>query len=246
MKNLGVAPEWKSPAFKSFAIHFGIILSVVLIPRLFSLSTIDENNVQFIKSSVRIDIVSMPTQTLKNLKLVDLNRGSPKKVKASKAASKSSASAEFEIKSKKRPRTKFKKIPRKKSAKGSKSSETDDAIDKLLLAGNKLSKGSSATGDVVSGDRGAFEEYAASMPAHVRPYWKLPSFLRGKDLKCRIQIYIGENGKVLKTSYYEKSGDDDFDQRALNAIKASAPFPIPPKEAVAFLQSGAIVLGFPL
>lgn len=124
--------------------------------------------------------------------------------------------------------------------------EKNTNLKQLVLAGNKLSKGVQMYGDGNSGDMTAFQAYAARLPDLVRPHWRLPSFLMDKKLKCRVRVWLASNGEVARAEVYQSSGDGEYDQRAVEAVKSSSPFPRLSEEFAKRGQSGDILLGFPL
>ena len=120
-------------------------------------------------------------------------------------------------------------------------------LQKLIIAGNKVSKGSSLTGEVISDKEASeFNNYINKLPEIIRPFWQLPSYLKEQNLQCRIVLYLSSDGSIIKTTILETSGNDDYDLRALKSIQAAAPFPLVTPEIVDRVKSGEIVLGFPL
>lgn len=119
-------------------------------------------------------------------------------------------------------------------------------LKQLVLSGNKLSKGVQMYGDGNSGDITAFQAYAARLPDLVRPHWRLPSFLMEKKLKCRVRVWIASSGEVIRAEVYQSSGDAEYDQRAIDAVKSTSPFPRLADEFAKRGLSGDILLGFPL
>jgi colicin import membrane protein len=119
-------------------------------------------------------------------------------------------------------------------------------LKNLVMAGNRLNKGTAMYGDSNAGDLTAFQVYAGRLPDLVRPHWRLPSFLMDKKLKCRIRVWIAPNGEVTRTEIYQSSGDNEYNQRAIEAIKSASPFPRLSEEFGKRGQNGDIVLGFPL
>lgn len=124
--------------------------------------------------------------------------------------------------------------------------EKESALKNLVLSGNKLSKGTAMYGDGAAGDLTAFQAYASRLPDLVRPHWKLPSFLIDKNLKCRVRVWLQPNGEVARAVVYQSSGDSEYDQRAVDAVKAAAPFPALKEEFGKRAQNGDLLLGFPL
>mgnify|MGYP000490873941 CR=1 FL=1 len=119
-------------------------------------------------------------------------------------------------------------------------------LKNLILAGNKISQGTAVTGNGGNNDGGPFVDYISQLPEQVRVYWKLPSYLMNKNLKARVRVYVGSTGQLLRAEIFESSGSPEYDQRAIEAIKASAPFPVPEQNIQSRLSKGDVVLGFPL
>ena len=236
-----------------------------------------EKNLELIQSSVRVDMVAMPSQTLNELK--NLSSGVEEAQKEEKAeivkeaqkvvtkdepkdepmekdnsADKTEAFQDAQAAKKRKDfLSKLKTIGNKKvesvgTQKADKGlyGDKESALKNLVLSGNKLSKGSAMYGDGVSGDLTAFQAYAARLPDLVRPHWKLPSFLMDKKFTCRIRVWLKPNGEIARAIVYQSSGDTEYDQRAVDAVKAAAPFPELKEEFGKRAQNGEILLGFPL
>lgn len=124
--------------------------------------------------------------------------------------------------------------------------EKDSALKDLVLSGNKLSKGAAMYGDGNAAELTAYQAYKSRLPDFVRPHWKLPSFLMGKGLNARIRVWLNMSGEVTRATVYQSSGDPEFDQRAIEAIKTAAPFPALTEEFGKKASNGDILLGFPL
>ena len=101
-------------------------------------------------------------------------------------------------------------------------------------------------GEGNASDLTAFQVYASRLPDLIRPHWRLPSFLMDKKLKCRIRVWIAQNGDVSRAEVYQSSGDGEYDQRAIEAIRSASPFPRLSEEFGKSGQNGGIALGFPL
>lgn len=216
----------------------------------------------FVKSAIKVDVVGMPKMTLKELKnaVPDFNsiKEPPPQAKVEEKAPEPESKEEFKVQDqvdlmaklknlskknikKSKKRAKVKKIDNKDSLSKSQREE----LKKLVFEGNQISKGGSLTGDMTSQDIGALQEYMEMIPQYVRPSWKLPSYLKDKELKCRYRIFISGEGKLIKTKLYESSGDQEYDQRALEAIEKTQ-FAKPPETIVKDLVKGVVILGFPL
>ena len=138
-----------------------------------------------------------------------------------------------------------KKIAKSKKVKD-KNQINEKALNKLILEGNQVSKGSSTFGEVAAKTQEEFIKYIQSLPDKIRPHWKLPSYLLNKDLKCRIRAYIASNGAVLRTEVFESSGDEEYDKKAQEAVMKASPFSKPKSEILTIITSGKVILGFPL
>lgn len=121
-----------------------------------------------------------------------------------------------------------------------------DSLKKLVLSGNKLSQGSRIYGEGGEVELKGFYAYASTLPEHVRPHWRLPSYLLDKKLNCRVRVWLKETGELTRVVIYESSGDVDYDQRAIEAVKNAAPFPPPQKDYLNRVTGGEMLLGFPL
>lgn len=234
-----------------------------------------EKNLELIQASVRVDMVAMPTHTLNELKNLSSGveeaaeeEKSPEVIKeAAKVETKEEVVEKAEVKTDSGPAfeeaqaakkrqdflSKLKTIGNKKvDSTGTQKTEKglygdkESALKNLVLSGNKLSKGTQMYGDGGGGDMTAFQAYATRLPDLVRPHWKLPSFLMDKNLKCRIRIWLSMSGEVTRAVVYQSSGDNEYDQRAVEAVKAAAPFPALKEEFGRRAQNGDILLGFPL
>ncbi|MCY4643288.1 MAG: TonB family protein [Bacteriovoracales bacterium] len=204
-----------------------------------------KNSLKVVQSSVRVDVVGMPKFTLKELRQMGALADSSGKGAVSVGKKKSVPSFLDKIKNFSKKTVKVKKVKTKKGARGSRKTRLEKDLGGLVVAGNKLSKGPSLVGDVNTKDLSKLHLYMESLPQFVRPHWILPSYLKESEKKCRIQIFIGKEGKLLKSAVMESSGDPQYDNYALAAIQRTQ-FPVPEPDLVAELASGVVVLGFPL
>ncbi len=126
--------------------------------------------------------------------------------------------------------------------------EKDSALKNLVLSGNKLSKGTQMYGEGNAAEMTAFQAYAVRLPDIIKAKdtWRLPDFLRNKNLKARVRVFLNMNGEVTQATIYQSSGESEFDERAVAAVRAAAPFPPPKEEIGKRAMSGDIILGFPL
>jgi len=246
--------------FKSAFLHLFIFLIIYLFSIfIFKSRTFKTHEIRVLKASIRVDVVGMPTHTLKELRWVELNKRAEIEEAADQAveAVEDQGGDESVVYEKVQKRKSFlstlKKLSKKEIADKRKGKEkitgkrlTQKEIDRLILAGNVISKGTSLTGGDSAQELSDFGVYIARLPDLVKPYWKLPSYLLELDLRCRVQVFLSKKGDLLRTNVIESSGYEEYDTKALNAIKDASPFPEPPETIGARILNGDIVLGFPL
>lgn len=222
------------------------------------------NDVEIIRSSVRVDVVGMPKFTVQELKKMEAQpivEAQPEVAKGVKEETKTET--EDVIKkddlvieeATKKKKASFlnmindyssKKVTAKVEKKGESKGVGSKNLDSLILEGNRLSKGSALVGDYSDQENSEFSAYVQNLPGVIRPFWKLPSYLLEKDLRCRIKIYLSVSGALLKAELQESSGDSEFDARAQKAVREAAPFPKPSEAVGSRLTNSGIILGFPL
>lgn len=245
----------------SFGIHALLFLLTFAGGELIS-KVFKSNDVEIIRSSVRVDVVGMPKFTIQELKKMEANPIIEKKVEVSKGAKEETIKDSEDIIKKDdlvieeegKKKTSFlnllndysnKKIAVKANKKGSVAGVSGKNIDSLIIEGNRISKGSALVGDYSDVQNSEFSSYVQNIPGVIRPYWKLPSYLLDKNLRCRIKIFLSAEGKLLKLEMQESSGVSEFDIRAEKAIRESI-FPKPSPEVGVRLSSSGIILGFPI
>jgi outer membrane biosynthesis protein TonB len=75
-------------------------------------------------------------------------------------------------------------------------------------------------------------QYYSVIWAKIKKAWTIPEHLLKErvDLECVIILIIGNDGKLKRTWFEKKSGDDLYDQMAMRAIIKAEPLPPIPKE----------------
>lgn len=207
-------------------------------------------NVEMIQSAVRVDVVGLPKHTLKELEKMDLatvQETTPKE----ESNQKNNETSKVEFKQTKKKismKNLLSRYSQKKVVKKTKKQKKlkVNNLNKIILEGNRISQGSSTTGETISEAQQAFYRYVQALPDRVRPQWKLPSYLIDKDLRCRVRIFLTSSGKIARLEVFESSGDEEYDQKAIAAIKKSAPFPKPKGTILPRIVAGDVILGFPL
>ena len=111
-----------------------------------------------------------------------------------------------------------------------------------LIKGNVASPGNALHGL----QKLEFDEYKGSIQAHVYEHWALPEWLKTRNLKASVVVYIDETGNITKRDFIKTSGDEAFDDYVLKAVDESSPFPRPPDRLKDVLKYQGLVLGFPL
>lgn len=246
----------------SLGVHLLAVIAFAIGTNAFSVSSLDrKKKLNFVKipRAVRVDVVAMPRYTLQELKKIQVAPKEAEVVKEKPApAKKVEAKKDFLVKGKKKSKKDFLNMLKNL---GNKMGEKKSAEDKekklkaiaqkhlkdLVLAGNKLSTGTSAYGDVTTGEiQNSFSRYILDLPNHIKPFWTLPPYLATKELRCRIRIFLTRSGYLIKSEFVEQSGDDEYDKLAMSAIKKALPFPSVTGEIEKRVEQGDIVLGFPL
>jgi len=249
----------------SFGLHLGLLLLALgagkIVHKIFK-----SNDVEIIRSAIRVDVIGMPKFTVQELKKMEATEVPPvEKVEAKgeKEEIKPSSDADDVIKKDdlviekkgKVAKKSFlnilsnyskKDVQKKDAPKGSRSGKGVKNLNALILEGNRLSKGSALTGDFSDEENSEFSSYVQSLPGQIRQFWKLPTYLLEKDLRCRIKIFLSTQGQLLKVEVQESSGVEEFDKRAERAIRDAAPFSKPSQTVGLRLSGSGIILGFPL
>ena len=109
------------------------------------------------------------------------------------------------------------------------------------IAGHKVSAGNSLTGV----EKLDYNRYGADIRARVLANWKVPSWLAEADLRAKVRVWVDDTGAVTKKQIFLSSGNEVFDQAALDAVDASNPFPAPPENLRGVLGNEGFTLGLP-
>lgn len=250
---------------KNFAIscgaHVGVFLLAFAGGKVIS-KVFQSGDVEIIRSAVRVDVVGMPKFTVQELKKMQAEPVAAQEPEAAKGKKEETVTekddeikkGDLVIQEEGKKKQSFlnvlneyssKKVEKKEQKKGTATGTGSKNLDSLIIEGNRLSKGSALVGDYTDQQNSEFSAYVQNIPGIIRPFWKLPSYLLEKNLRCRIKIFLSPDGKLLKLEMQESSGVAEFDARAEQAVR-SASFPKPSGEVGARLTSSGIILGFPL
>ncbi len=222
-------------------------------------------NIKLIQSSVRVDMVALPQRTLKELAAIQSRPASvaakkeevapaPKRVevpdkgneflKKGKVVKKKSLAELLKgYSAKKEVAKKVKKVSQPQEGLSNKEKRL---LEGLIKSGNKVQEGDSLVGNGSAEVSTAVESYARKLSQVIKPFWTIPSYLADKELQTRIRVFISSEGRVVRATVYESSGDEEYDKRALEAVKKASPFPVPEEKISKSVLSGDILLGFPL
>ena len=109
------------------------------------------------------------------------------------------------------------------------------------VRGSQLSAGQSLTGVA----KMEFDGYLEGLDAHVKRHWSLPEWLAEAKLKAQAVVWLDARGNVTKKKLVKSSGNPGFDQRVMDAIEKSSPFPPPPDRLATIFAVDGVRLGFP-
>lgn len=266
MKGLELDENFNRNFLISLGMHGALVLIAFMAGKVVT-SVFKNNDIEIIRSSVRVDVVGMPKFTIQELKELQQNvvqvepevaKGAteeqkPKGEEAPDVINKDDLVIQESGKEKKKSSFlslvadySSKKVDAKERPKGSRSGTGNKNLEALVIEGNRLSKGSALVGDYSDEANSEFAMYVQSLPDIIRQFWKLPSYLLDKDLRCRLKIYLSASGQLLKLEVHESSGQPEYDARAEKAVRDAAPFPKPNDPVAARLTNSGIILGFPL
>jgi TonB family protein len=208
-------------------------------------------------TAVRVDLVAMPKLTLKELKNLDINLTSSGKSLGQKSLAPPPPTSDdpqaYQVAAKK-SRQDFKAMLQAEAQKAqgqvAQAKAVSDAQAKkhladLALAGNILAKGNALTGESQQAEVSAINAYAGQVRDLVRAYWRLPSYLQDKNLRCVVHIFINAQGTLLKARVAASSHNAEFDRWALTAAQQTS-YPAPPEEAKNSIIRHGLKLVFPL
>lgn len=247
-----------SPFFGlAFFAHAVLIAVALYLPKIFTPDVSDLNLVQ-VASTVRVDIVEMPNLTLKELKNLEqsppeeLPEESAPPAKAERVPEEAPSKEDFKEVGKKtsfldrlnklsQQKVNEKKIDPKKEKKWD-----QEELKKLVYAGNKLSAGVAVEGTTGEGELSEVIVYGQSIATKVKQFWRLPGYLKDLELSNKVQVFVDRNGKLMRTRLVESSGNPQYDNRAIKAIKDAAPFGSPNSEIASSIIKSGIILAFPL
>lgn len=214
--------------------------------------------------SLRVDMVDLPDMLKKDMHNVPLNQDAKEIADALKNAEKEAK----KIKPVEIPdQPKEKADPDELVLKPKKASDTDklknlkSALDrikalskiesesksekatKVIIKGNKISKGTSLSGDA---KEAAQASYYDDLRAKLQENWALPVWIARQNFSAQVQVFIDPYGRVRSFRFMKTSGNDQFDSAIKKTLEDSQPFPRPPDDIASSLLVDGILVGFPL
>lgn len=109
------------------------------------------------------------------------------------------------------------------------------------VKGNVVSAGNSLTGL----EKIDFDRYFSELEGKVRQNWSLPQWLIDAGFRAQALVLIDENGAIKEKKIVKSSGNAEFDQRVLETLENSGPFPKPPDRLRDVLSTKGIIFNFP-
>lgn len=118
----------------------------------------------------------------------------------------------------------------------------DEGQDVAVVKGNKISKGTSLSGDA---REAAEATYFDLIRDRLHENWALPVWLSRQNLSAQVTLFIDAAGRIRGIRFTKSSGNAQFDEAVKKSITDSEPFPRPP-EGLNDLLANGIPAGFPL
>lgn len=258
-----LSDDFKSGLMLSIALHLFLVIIAFIVARILVPSTPKDAALEILRASVRVDVVGMPKMTIQELKALQADmpktpatpEATPLKEAKTEVAEAPPKPDDVVIQEQGKAKKSLsemlanyssKKAPIEKKAKRGEKRGRTEGLDSLILEGNRLSKGTALVGDVSDTQDAPLVAYAESMLEKIRANWRLPTFLKDQNLQCRIHVWVATNGQLIKAELRESSGNGEYDNRAMGAIRAAAPFSAPEPSVGDKMASKGIVIGFPL
>jgi len=187
-------------------------------------------------NSVKVDLVGMPKLTLEELKAL--------------------SQESLEKREEKKTTKEFSKEKEKSQEKKSisileEAIQKKEALKKILLEGNKLSKGNllyklASEKETSSLQETEYQEALNFLVMAIKQEWFLPPDLIGEQLQAKISLKISTKGKIQSFQLSSPSGNKNFDERALSSVELAKTKVQLEEKHQEILKNKTIILVFPL
>lgn len=108
------------------------------------------------------------------------------------------------------------------------------AVASDLASLTKSAKETAVTGsaDGTAGASGLVQVYASIVKEAVRKNWRYPVFGQKQNLMARVQIQLKSNGEISDIKLLDSSGNVDFDDSVMTALRDTEILPEPPGNSI--------------
>jgi outer membrane biosynthesis protein TonB len=113
----------------------------------------------------------------------------------------------------------------------------------VAVKGNKVSKGSSLSGEARESDQ---VQYYDLLKSRLQENWSLPVWLARQQYGAQVILFIDNHGNLRAYRFNKSSGNSQFDDAVKRAIQQSVPFDPPPDSIASTVYTNGVVVGFPL
>lgn len=247
LKTIDSGLRW-SAIFHASIIILGWLTALVL----------PQNTTRFVPA-LRVDVVGLPDLLKADLDRIGKKGNAPKdetspeeespqaavKVKPEDPTEEATIPTQVKVDPKKRKKKMDSALNRIRALERIKGEEDGDDrdLDDVVIKGNKISKGSSISGEAVEGGAPG---YLDAIREQVKSNWSLPIWMSRQNLSAQALVFIDPSGKLQGLMIHKSSGNGGFDDAVKRAIQSSQPFPPPPMDLRKAMLRDGILLGFPL
>ncbi|NDV21891.1 energy transducer TonB [Desulfovibrio sp. JC022] len=112
--------------------------------------------------------------------------------------------------------------------------EERNAVASDLASLAKSAKSTAVTGhaDGTAGASGLVQVYASIVKEAVRKNWRYPVFGQKQNLMARVEIKLKSSGEISSIKLLDSSGNVDFDDSVLTALRDTEVLPKPPGKSI--------------
>ncbi len=108
------------------------------------------------------------------------------------------------------------------------------AVASEIAALAKTAQSTAVTGsaDGTAGASGLVQVYASIVKETVRKNWRYPVFGQKNNLVAKVQIELKSSGEISNIKLLESSGNVDFDDSVMTALRDTEVLPKPPGTSI--------------